>query len=205
MKRVTWIRKLGLGSCVNAKERDNLGALTIGAGIGTEALKSRATIAEAVGGNATGAVALGALAIGGFAVGCLVIGRLMIRQLLIQRVHLRSLKIDQLEVENLRVRKLTVLEEQHPSSSGEPDIPPARASVVGVPEDGFPRLALGRDLCGLLLKHLFPPDRQRDHRRSQRSRSHESIAAMLFQRRVSEASRFAPLGLTLTPRRWNNA
>ncbi len=110
MKREAWIRKLCLGSCVNAKELDNIDGLRIG----TEALSSRATIAEAVGGSATGAVAIGALAIGGFAIGCLVIGRLLIRQLLIQRVHLRYLKIDQLEVENLRVSKLTVLEEQHP-------------------------------------------------------------------------------------------
>jgi hypothetical protein len=124
MKRVGWLRKLCLGSCVNRKERDNFDCMTIGARvIGTDALGSRATIAEATGGNATAAVALGALAIGGLALGFLVIGRLIIREMLIQRGHLRHLKIDQLEVEDLRVSKLTVLEEQR--SAGGPDNPPA--------------------------------------------------------------------------------
>ena len=120
MKRMGWLRKLGLGSCMNAKERFD--GLTIGV-VGTEALSSRATIAEATGGSATGATALGALAIGGLAVGCLVIGRLIIREILIQRVHLHHLKIDQLEVEDLRVSKLTVLADQR--SAGGPDSSPA--------------------------------------------------------------------------------
>jgi hypothetical protein len=125
MKRVLWLRKLCLGSCVNAKERANFNGLAIGAPVvGTEVFSSRATIAEATGGNATAAVALGALAIGGLAVGFLVVGRLIIREMLIHRVHLRQIKIDQLEVEDLRVRKLTVLEEQH--SAGGPDNPPAQ-------------------------------------------------------------------------------
>ena len=69
MKRMGWIRKLCLGSCMNANERDNFDGLTIGAGaISTEALSSRATIAEATGGSAAAAAALGALAIGGLAV-----------------------------------------------------------------------------------------------------------------------------------------
>ncbi len=124
MKRVGWLRKLCLGSCRNANDRDNLDGLTIGTGVvGTEPLSSRARIAEATGAKATGAVALGALAIGGLAVGFLVIGRLIIREMLVQRVHLRHLKIDQLEVEDLRVSKLTVLEEQR--SAGDPDNPSA--------------------------------------------------------------------------------
>jgi hypothetical protein len=125
MKRVGWLQKLCLGSCVNAKERDNRNALAVGEPlVGAGVLRSRATIAEATGANAIAAAALGALAVGGLAVGCLVIGRLIIREMLIQRVHLRRLKIDQLEVEELRVGKLSVLKEQ--SSAGGQDNPPTR-------------------------------------------------------------------------------
>jgi hypothetical protein len=123
MKKVGWFRKVCLGCCMN--ERDNLHDLTTDAPVVvTEALSSRATIAEATGGSATAAAALGALAIGGLAVGFLAIGRLIIREMLIKQVHLRHLKIDQLEVEDLRVSKLTVMEEQRPT--GGPDNPPAR-------------------------------------------------------------------------------
>jgi hypothetical protein len=126
MKRVAWLRKLCLGSCVNAKESENFHGLTIGAPLGAaEVLGPRATIAEATGGKAAGAVAMGALAIGGMAVGFLVIGRLIIRELRIQRVHLRRLKIDQLEVEDLRVKRLTVLED--PRSTGGSGNPPAQS------------------------------------------------------------------------------
>ena len=122
MKRLGWVRKICLGSCMNAKGRNNFDGLTISAErVDTE--RSRATIAEATGGIATGAVALGALAIGGLTVGLLVIGRLIIREMRVQRAHLRHLKIDQLEVEELRVNKLTVLNEQR--LTGGPDNPPA--------------------------------------------------------------------------------
>jgi hypothetical protein len=124
MKRMVWLRRLCLGSCVNAKERDNFNDLTIGGPVaGPGALIARATIAEATGSNAIGATALGVLAVGGLALGFLVIGRLIIREMQVQRVHLRYLKIDQLEVEDLRVRKLTVLQEQGPA--GGPDNPVA--------------------------------------------------------------------------------
>jgi hypothetical protein len=113
MKRVGWLRKLCLGSCVNVKERDNLNGSAIStSSVGTEVLRSRATIAEATGASATAALALGVLAIGGLAIGFLVIGRLIIRELQVKRVHLRHLRIDQLEVEDLRVKKLTILEKE---------------------------------------------------------------------------------------------
>lgn len=79
---------------------------------GSDASKSRATIAEALGAGATATAALGALAVGGLAVGFFVIGRLIVRELLVKRIHLGHLKIDQLDVEDLRVSKLTVLQDQ---------------------------------------------------------------------------------------------
>jgi hypothetical protein len=107
MKRVDWLRKVCLGFCESAQQRDNLNRWTIGAPvIGGEKLNSRATIAEATAVSATGAAALGALSIGALAIGFLVIGRLIIRELMIKRVH-----------------QLTVLEDQRPSAS--PDKPPA--------------------------------------------------------------------------------
>ena len=131
MKQMGWVRKICLGSCMNAKGRNTSDGLTISAGrVDTES--SRATIAEATGGIATGAVALGALAIGGLTVGLLVIGRLIIREMRIRQVHLRHLKIDQLEVEDLRVNKLTVLNDQR--SAGGPDNPPASEASNGLPK-----------------------------------------------------------------------
>jgi hypothetical protein len=113
MKRVGWLRKLGLGSCVSVKEPDNLNGFAISTpSVGTEVLSSRATIAEATGFSATAALAASVLAIGGLAVGFLVIGRLIIRELLVKRVHLHHLRIDQLEVEDLRVKRLTILEKE---------------------------------------------------------------------------------------------
>jgi hypothetical protein len=124
MKRVGWLRKLRLGSCVSAKERDNLnGFATSAPSVGTEVLSARAAIAEATGASATAALALAVLAIGGLAVGFLVIGRLLVRELLVQRVHLRHLKIDQLEVEDLRVKKLTILEKERPTDGTDRPLP----------------------------------------------------------------------------------
>ena len=147
MKQIGWVRKICLGSCMNAKGPNNLDGLTISAER-VDSERSRATIAEATGGIAIGAVALGALAIGGFTVGLLVIGRLIIREMRVLRVHLRNLKVDQLEVEDLRVNKLTVLNEQR--SAGSPDNPPvglrefARYPIMGrfLPPKKF------RNCCG---------------------------------------------------------
>jgi hypothetical protein len=79
---------------------------------GSDASKSRATMAEALGASATATAALGALAVGGLAIGFFVIGRLIVRELLVKRIHVGHLKIDQLDVEDLRVSKLTVLQDQ---------------------------------------------------------------------------------------------
>jgi hypothetical protein len=124
MKRIGWLRKRWLGSCVSEKGRDNLNGLATGApSIGTEVLSAHAAIAEATGASATAALALGALAIGGLAVGFLVINRLIVRELLAKRVHLHHLRINQLEVEDLRVKKLTILEKEPPTEGTDHPLP----------------------------------------------------------------------------------
>jgi hypothetical protein len=113
MKPMRWLRIPGTGSRTNKNGRLNFDSSKILALLaGSDASRTRAMIAEAVGARATAAVALGALAVGGLAIGFFVIGRLVIRELLVKRIHLGHLKIDQLDVEELRVGKLTVLEEK---------------------------------------------------------------------------------------------
>ena len=124
MKRVGWLRKLCLGSCVSMKERDNLNGFATGApSIGTEVMSARGAIAEATGASATAALALGGLAVGSLAVGFLVIHRLIVRELLVKRVHLHHLRIDQLEVDDLRVKKLTILEKERPTDGTDQPLP----------------------------------------------------------------------------------
>jgi|SRR6266436_3243509 len=113
MKRMRWFRIPDM----NCRANGSYGAKVAALLTGSEASRSRATIAEAAGAKATAAVAMGALAVGGLAVGFLVIGRLIIRELLVKRVHLGHFKIDQLDVEDLRISKLTVLEEQRSVNS----------------------------------------------------------------------------------------